>query len=115
MATWPPDNIITQSGNFPIEKNAFSNFFQLDIATISADYTILSSNHVVLANGTMNITLPAAASIEGKLYYIKNIGTGIVTIDGNNNETVDGGLTLELENQYESITIISDGNNWHIL
>jgi hypothetical protein len=37
-----------------------------------------------------------------------------VTVDGNASETIDGALTYALAVQYQSITIISDGTNWHI-
>jgi hypothetical protein len=38
-----------------------------------------------------------------------------VIIDGAGAETIDGGLTATLTTQFESLTIISDGSNWHIL
>jgi hypothetical protein len=87
----------------------------LNLTTKTDDYTLLSDDVVVLASGTFTLTLPATSNLTGKLYHIKNIGTGIITVDGNNNETIDGGLIAVIENQYESITIVSDGSNWYIL
>jgi hypothetical protein len=38
-----------------------------------------------------------------------------VTIDGNAAETIDGDLTIDLTLQYESVMIVCDGSNWHII
>ena len=86
-----------------------------NIVTKTSAYTLTADDVVILADGTFTLTIPAAAGIEGKVYYIKNIGSGIITIDGNANETIEGELTIELVDKYESVTLISDGSNLHIL
>ena len=83
--------------------------------TVTDDYTVISSDDIILCSGTITIDLPLAADLTRKIIRIKNIGTGVVTVDPNENELIDGGLTAELECQYESITIVSDSSNWHIV
>jgi len=61
------------------------------------------------------VTLAAAVDCENKIMHIKNIGTGIVTIDGNALETIDGSLTAVLRTRYENICLFCDGSNWHVL
>ncbi len=90
------------------------------VTTKTAAYTALDTDHVILCDastGAFTITLPAAAGRTGRMYYIKKIDSSAnaVTIDGNASETIDGGLTAVLTVQFESVTIVCDGSNWHIL
>jgi hypothetical protein len=50
------------------------------------------------------------------VYHIKKMGsTALVIIDGNGTETIDGALTATLTTQYESIMLVSDGIEWHVI
>ena len=51
----------------------------------------------------MTANLPAATG-SGRILYIKNIGLGNVTVDGNGSDTIDGEFTQILY-QYEAIPI----------
>jgi len=42
-------------------------------------------------------------------------GAGNTVVDGNGAETIDGASVQTITNQYDSITIQSDGSNWYIL
>jgi len=68
-------------------------------------------------NGPYTVSLPAAAANVNRVYRIKNIDAqgDVITIDGNSSETIDGALTYALQPYKHSITIISDGANWHII
>jgi hypothetical protein len=75
----------------------------------------------ILVNNTsaVTVTLPPAADVEGRTYYIKKISStgganGKVTIDGNLAETIDGDTTAEIKNQYEALMVVSNGTNWFI-
>ena len=65
------------------------------------------------------LTLPAmSAAITGLWYTIKktSVNAAAVTIDTPGGETIDGAATnVEVDAQYDSITIVSDGTNWHIV
>ncbi|KKN03166.1 hypothetical protein LCGC14_1110410 [marine sediment metagenome] len=92
--------------------------FRVNIAAKTAAYTISVTDDVILCgagNQTFTVTLPAASGATGKVYHIKNVGTGTITVDGNGSETIDGGITAILTVQYESITILSEGSEWFIL
>jgi len=100
---------------------AFSGSVSLAVVTKTTAYTTTISDYMVLGNHAstaFTITLHAASTAYdgtiGQVMQIKNIGAAIVTVDGNASETIDGNLTITL-NQYDSITIVSDGSNWHIL
>ena len=80
------------------------------------DYTA-GDEMVILVDGNVTITLPSAATNSSKVYWIKNIGsTGVVTVKGDkSDETIDGGVSVDLTLQYQYAMIIGDGSVWHIL
>lgn len=89
-------------------------------AAKTTTYTATSTDEVLLCDtsgGAWTLTLPAAASNTGKVYVIKKTtsDTNALTIDGNSSETIDGTTTKLLFAQYESVTIICDGSNWHVI
>jgi hypothetical protein len=86
--------------------------------TITAATTLNQTHNVVFCNsGPYTVTLPAAASNAGKVYYIKNISSTNVTItlDGNASETIDGSTTYGLGLYKHAVRIICDGSKWHVL
>lgn len=86
------------------------------LSTITTSTTLDATYHNVLCNSAsaLTVTLPAAASNSGRVYVIKNINTGTVTVDGNASETIDGDTTYALT-QYQSIKILCNGSNWFIV
>jgi hypothetical protein len=64
-----------------------------------------------------SFTLNLAASSAGDQILIKMVGTGtnILTINASGAETIDGELTKTLLAQYESMWLLADGSNWHII
>ena len=80
--------------------------------SLTEDYDII----IVNVGGTTTITLPAADSNTNRKYTIKNThGTGRVIVDANSKETIDGEQTVDLNLQYQYITIICDGDEWLII
>ncbi len=82
--------------------------------TAGAERVILVDDDTI--GGPATIVLGDAASLQGRIYYIKKLGnTGLVTIDPDGSELIDGSLIQILDSQYNSITIVSDGSAWWIL
>ena len=69
------------------------------------------------SSGSITITLPAVVSCINRAYTIKKIDSSgnKVTIDGNSTETIDGEETIDLTLQYSYVTIVCDGDEWHII
>ncbi len=89
----------------------------LKVTTITSATTLDQTHNVVLCNtGAYTVTLPAAASNTGKVYYIKNIDVDgdDITIDGNGS-TIDGSTTFLLDPYKHAVRIVSDGSNWHVI
>lgn len=86
----------------------------------STDLTVDVAGVVVLADapaGQVSINLPAAGGNVDRMITVKKIDStsnGVV-INPNGSETIDGSTTKTLSVQYASLTIISDGDEWHIL
>ena len=79
---------------------------------VTTTYTIGVDDQMIdCTSGTFNVTLPTAVSITGKLYTVKNSGTGTITINTTSSQTIDGSLTKALL-QYQSLNIESNGTNW---
>ena len=73
---------------------------------------------LVTAASAYTISLPSASDNIGLTYTIKktDANTNLITIDGNEAETIDGAETYtDLNYQYAYVSIVSDGTNWHII
>lgn len=82
---------------------------------ISATYTVSSTDYVVdCTANTFTVTLLSASGIQGQEFEIKNSGSGIITVDANGSETIDGFLTQVLV-RYDAMKIMSTGSNWIII
>ncbi len=92
--------------------------FEGIISTAAATLTLDATHFTVVATlaGTQTFTLPTAVGIAGRIYNLKKTGaSGTTTLDGDGSETIDGSLTYVTTTQYESVTVQSDGANWHII
>lgn len=95
-------------------------FERVNVGTFTCSLTTSNEIEVYLIDATCgNITVNLQSSIISEQYpiVIKKIDSSAntVTIDGYLSETIDGGLTVVLSTQYDSITIISDNSNWFII
>lgn len=91
------------------------------VGTVTTTPYIAGEERVILVDddvigGPATVVLGGAAPLQGRLYYIKKLGsTGIVTVDPDGSELIDDSLTKLLTTQYDSMTIVSDGTAWWIL
>ena len=75
-------------------------------------YTATTSDDVLnVTSGTFTLDLPAASTCTGKTFRIRNSGTGVVTLDGNASETIDGVATFPIA-QGSYLEITSTGSAW---
>jgi hypothetical protein len=94
--------------------NSYDNSV-LPYTAIGTTYTATTTNSTIdVSGGTFTITLYTAVNNIGRTLYIKNSGTGIITVDANASETIDGQLTRTLSND-ESLLLQSNGSNWVML
>ena len=105
--------IINDDGTATIvEHNSPSNG---SIETVTTTHTAGNETYIICNSaGAFTVTLPAVASSLEKVYHIKNINTGVVTVDGNASETIDD-QTTQILNQYDAMHIVCDGSEWWII
>jgi hypothetical protein len=94
----------SQSGNIQIFTTAYT--------ATSTDY-----NLIFTGSSATTVTLPTAVGITGRIYCVKNASTNtsVLTIATTSAQTIDGVSTQALNNPYQTLTVISDGSNWHIM
>lgn len=89
------------------------------IVSKTTTYTATVTDDVITATtgSAWTLTLYAASGNAGRVLRIKKTSSDVnaLTIDGNASETIDGSTTTTINTQYEEVTIICDGSNWHIL
>jgi hypothetical protein len=88
--------------------------------TITAATTLTDDYDVYLCDASgaaFTVTLPKAGLYSGKLYYLKKIDSSAnaITIDADGSETIDGSATQSIDNQYQTITLFSDGTGWNVV
>jgi hypothetical protein len=91
--------------------DGISSFFALSINT-----TLNSSYNFVTTTGEITVTLPTAIGVAGREFTIKKIDSNsTLSIATTSSQTIDGSDSpLLITEQWTSMTLISDGNNWLI-
>jgi len=86
------------------------------IKTVTNNYTITDTDHTVLVSGasSTNITLPSAVNNSNYVYNIKNLTTEAVNISSSVG-SIDLSSSETINSRFESLTVQSDGSNWHII
>lgn len=106
---------------FPLKQQ---KDLQVNATTVAgATYTVLRTDDIIhstySATGAVTITIPTALMAEKKTITIKdaggNAGTNNITIATQGAETIDGGATYKIINDYDAITLYSNGVGWFII
>ena len=83
----------------------------------SSNYQILITDYTVeCVSNSFIVTLPTSVGNSGKVFNIKNSGSGTITINTTDSQTIDvnasGSITLL---QYDCLTVQSNNVNWILL
>lgn len=106
--------------NGDIEIQNTQSILSTSVTTKTTSYTALTADEIILCDATsgeITVTLHTAITNSGKQLVIKKIDSSNnqVILDGLGSETIDGQTTIGLSLQYDSLTLISDDNNWNII
>jgi len=66
------------------------------ITTVTDTYTILVTDETIVCNKATAFTVTLPAAVTGQMFTIKNIGAGVVTVDGDGGDTIDGETTQDV-------------------
>lgn len=92
--------------------------FETVRSVIATDSPTVDDDVLICSGASFTITLFASLNNSGKRLTIMHNGTSITqvyTIDGNLSETVGGAATTAIHTNGETVVLICDGSNWHIL
>lgn len=78
----------------------------LVMRSMSSSGVVIDSDDVVIADGTITVTLPLAGNSVGRPITIKNVGVGVVTVAASGSDLIDASTTYALTVPYESVTVI---------
>ena len=108
------DNTFTGDNTFS-GTSTFSASVVFPYLAITALRTLDATDYQVdCTANTFAVTLPTAVGITGRVYSIKNSGTGVITVATTSSQTIDG-VTTQTLNQYDNIVVMSNGANYIIL
>ncbi len=85
------------------------------ITTTAVDYTVTASDQGKLVKCTVSgktITTPDATVVGSPfVFFVSNVSTGSITLDGNGAQTVDGAATITMPPK-TGLMLTTDGSNW---
>lgn len=80
----------------------------------SAAYTVVKADagSIFFCSNTFTLTLPAVTSLGNPFCFtVVNTGTGLITIDPDSSELIDGGSTL-LVGPGDAVSVVGDSSTW---
>lgn len=86
------------------------------VVTSSNNTTMDGTDYMVIYGGANNLntlTLPAAGTCTGRIYFIINHSNSTVNLNGGINYFTANGITSTSVGAGASVQIVSDGTNWH--
>lgn len=119
-------NVVDPVDNLPGAQD--TSTFAEDFASLLSEVLTKSANYTAViadlgktiasdaSGGNVTITLPSAVTAgDGKGLTISNVGaTGSTIFQTVSSQTLAGATTLTLGEQWQSLTIVSDGANWQL-
>jgi hypothetical protein len=122
LAAGATDSVVIESSGVlqkrTIDSRVWSatTLHNLNILEKTSNYTLTSSDDLVYANSASNftLTLPDATG-SGKVYYIKNVNTATITVDGDGSDTIDGETTQTVYENECLVVVDYVANKWMIV
>ena len=97
-------------------SNDAKQTLHLDSSLISATAVVTEDDGVILvdtSSGQVDLTLPSAAGLEGRMFSFILVQGGFpLAVQPNGIETIDGARSYTLSEPNQAATLISDGTNW---
>ena len=86
--------------------------------SFTSNTTAATTDNMLVFTGSSatTLTLPTAASVQGRYYWIKNAtsNTSVLTIATTSSQTIDGASSWSLDPN-EGLRVVSNGSNWYVV
>ena len=107
IGTTTPHSTLDVRGSIALAYRAFTG---------STSAAITDNTLIFTGTSAATLTLPTAASITGRSYWIKNASSNssVLTIATTSSQTIDGSTTWLLNQANEAVNLVSNGTNWYI-
>ncbi|MBI2271342.1 MAG: hypothetical protein HYU69_13445 [Bacteroidetes bacterium] len=102
-------------------KSTLHSSGSIGVKTTSKTATYTAADETVIlcdaTSASFTINLPASTGVTDRVYIIKKTDSSgnTITVDGNASETIDGAATKIISTQYDRVTVVCDGSNWHVI
>jgi hypothetical protein len=117
-------SIDCETGDIVGTAGTFTGALNAPVVTITSasttPYAVLATDtHIAVDNGASPFTVNLPAGTEGrKVTIFDSIGTassGVITIDADGAEEINGAGTTTLTTDYQSVTLLFTAGNWVII
>jgi len=106
-----------------VDERKDAGLFTAERTVVFADspYTLTAHDGTVFVDtsgGAVTVVLPTAVGIGGRVYKVKDNGSGssnTITISTNGSETIDTAGSYSITDNLCGVSIQSDGANWYIV
>lgn len=90
---------------------------ETNIVSKTSNYSAVDGDIVLADATTGNLTVTLQSASVNATITVKKVDSSVnlVILDGDGAETIDGSTTQNITNQWDSITVKSDGSNWYII
>jgi len=95
--------------NADTDQTTLGNFNNLTRIITNTD-NIIVTDHTIICNKSTAFTVTLPVAVLGQEFIIKNIGVGVVTVEGYSSNTIDGALNTTL-NQWDKVQLQCYANN----
>lgn len=107
IGTTTPNSTLDVRGSLALNYRSFSS-------ATSANTT--DNILVFTGSSAASVTLPDAATCQGRIYTVKNISpnTSLLTVSTTSSQTIDGLSSWLLDEANENVMVVSNGSNWQV-
>lgn len=115
LTAGPGITIDTSTGNITISATGAD---LVAVKTVTADYTATADDEYIGVDSKSAVQISLPAGINGRRYTIadehgKNLGK--ITISANNTEKINNNSNFVISVPYQSVTVVFNSGDWHII
>ena len=101
--------VLDYDPSIPENRRIYAGTTQIVVQLIASDYDIQLTDNTCIVTGNTTLTLPPASFKSQHRIIKKDGGSTIVTVIPRGGETIEGQSQILLLEQYDAVTLISDG------